>query len=223
MRVGRPRWRHGPLWRAVRPADDRRAVARHGGGRERGGTVQGPTEVQHDPAGQRDQDLERDDHQDRRERGDDAPPHRQGVVAEGEGVANVEAQRAKPADQHRGVGPALGDVVGVGDGAHDPAEHRGELGDDERGVQQDRERAGDAGVVQAELVDQPQDGVVGGRAGDRGDAEDAGADRDDDQPAHWGQVAELGHAVLLVGGAEERGGPGWRGTSRQRRRGGRWL
>src|SRR6266540_7049528 len=88
------------------------------------------------------------------------------------------------------LGQPLGDFVGAGDGAHDPAEDRGQLGDNERDIEHAGERLGDPGAVQAEHLDQAVDRVPARGAGQRGDSEDAGGHGDDDEPANSRQVAE---------------------------------
>jgi hypothetical protein len=90
-------------------------------------------------------------------------------------------------------------------------------------MKEPREDLGDPGAVQAELVDQVEDRVVAGRARRGGDREDAEGDREDDDAAGGGDVAELGHRLLQVEGEAGESGRAWRRASRQRRCGGRWL
>ena len=168
---------------SVRAPDRPRQHALSGWGSDR---PQGLAEGCHDPVDDLDVDLEGQHHQHRRERGSEAAA---GVAA---GVLEVEPDREGAGEEHGEDGPAAA-------AAQDPGEDGGELGDDERAVQQQRPQPRQALAVEAGVAGVGVQGAVAGRERDRGDPEGEGGDHEDDGPAEGVEVRKAqAHRSLLV-------------------------
>src|SRR5215217_2049469 len=119
------------------------------------------------------------------------------AAATPDGVLEVEPDREGAGQEHGQDGPAAA-------AAQDPGQDGGQLGDDERTVEQEGPQAGEAVAVEAGVAGVGVQGAIAGREGDRGDPEGEGGDHDDDGPPERVEVREAQAHVDLPFDVEAR-------------------